>query len=61
MKTLRASFFSLMLVNLIKKTNFLIAILAQVQGALRKLAASFLEHCKENHENTIYVYFAVLI
>ena len=35
-----------------------------MQGAaLRKkqLAASFVEHFKENHENIIYVYFAVVI
>ena len=34
-----------------------------MHGALRKkqLTASFVEHFKENHENTIYVYFAVVI
>ena len=34
-----------------------------MQGALRKkqLAASFVVHFKENHENTTYVYFAVVI
>ena len=34
-----------------------------MQGALRKkqLIASFVAHFKENHENTIYVYFAVVI
>ena len=50
MKLLRASFFSLMLVNLIKKNilNFLIAILAYKQGALQKkhLTASLKEHSK---------------
>ena len=50
-----------MLVNMMKKNilNFLIAILAYLQGALRKkqLTASFLEHFKENHENLICVYF----
>ena len=65
MKTLRASFFSLMLVILIKRNilNFLFAIMAQVQGTLRKkqLTASFVEHFKENDENTISVYFAVVI
>ena len=50
METLRASFFSLMLVHLIKKNilNFLIAI----------LTASFVE---KNHENTLCAYFAVVI
>ena len=34
-----------------------------MQGALRKkqLKASFVEHFKENHENTISAYFAVVI
>ena len=34
-----------------------------MQGALRKklLAASFVVHFKENNENTVYVYFAVVI
>ena len=34
-----------------------------VQGALRKnkLIASFVEHFKENHENTISVYFQFYI
>ena len=34
-----------------------------MQGALRKkqLAASFVVHFKENHENTIYVYFEMII
>ena len=32
-------------------------------GVLRKkqLAASFVVHCKENHENTVYVYLAVVM
>ena len=50
-----------MLVNMMKKNivNFLIAILAYLQGALRKkqLTASFVEHFKENHENLLCVYF----
>ena len=34
-----------------------------MQGALRnkQVAASFVVHFKENHENTIYVYFAVVV
>ena len=34
-----------------------------MQGALQKkqLTASFVEHFRENHENTICVYFAVVI
>ena len=34
-----------------------------MQGKLRKkqLAGSFVVHFKENHENTIYIYFAVVI
>ena len=34
-----------------------------MQGAQRKkqLIASFVEHCKENHENTTYVYLAEVI
>ena len=34
-----------------------------MQGVLRKkqFKASLVEHLKENHENTIYVYFAVVI
>ena len=34
-----------------------------MQVALRKkqLTASFVVHFKENHENTIYAYFAVVI
>ena len=64
MKTLRASFFSLMLVILIKRNilNFLFGILAQVDTLRKKqLTASFVEHFKENDENTISVYFAVVI
>ena len=65
MKTLRVSFSSLMLVDMIKKNilNFLIAILAYLQGALRKkqLTASSVEHFKENHENTICVYFVGVV
>ena len=61
-KTLKGSFSSHMLVNMIKKKiqNFLTAILAYLQGALRKkqLTASLVEHFKENHENTICVFFA---
>ena len=60
-KTLRTSFFSLMLVILIKTSipDFLIAILAKVQGALRKkqLAPSCLEHFKKimkiHHASTL--------
>ena len=51
MKTLRVSFFSLMLVKLmkIKLPHFLIAVLAQVQGALRRkrMTASFVEHFRK--------------
>ena len=54
-----------MLVNIIKKNilNFVIAILANLQGALRKkhLTASFVEHFKENHENTLCVYFVGVV
>ena len=34
-----------------------------MQGALQKkpLTVSFVEHFKENHENKIFVYFAVVI
>ena len=50
MKTLRVPFSSLMLVNMIKKNilNFLIAVLACLQGALEKkqLTASSVEHVK---------------
>ena len=46
-----------MLVNLIEKNilKFFIAILALMLGALRKkeFTASFVEHFKGNHENTI--------
>ena len=62
---IKSILFSLMVVNLIKKNvlNFLIAILAQMLGALRKkqLTVSFVEHFKENHEKTTYVYFAEVI
>ena len=65
MKTLRGSFSSHMLVNITKKKiqNFLTAILAYLQSALRKkqLTAFFVEHFKENHENTICVYFARVV
>ena len=65
LKTLRVSFLSLVLANLMKKNilTFIIAMLAYVQGALRKkqLAASFVENFKENHENAICVYFVVVI
>ena len=58
MKTSRAPFFQSPISKLHKKNilHFLIAILAQVQGVLRKkqLTAFFVEHFKENHENTIY-------
>ena len=54
-----------MFVNMTKKKiqNFLTAILAYLQGALRKkqFTASFEEHFKENLENTIYVYFARVV
>ena len=57
MKTLRVSFSSHMLVNMIKKNvlNFLIALLAYLQGALRKkqLTVSSVEHFRGNHENTL--------
>ena len=50
METLKNIFFSLLLLNLIKKgiLHFLNAILVYLQGALRKkqLIASFLEHFK---------------
>ena len=61
MKTLRVSFSSLMLEDMIKKNilNFLIAILAYLQGALRKKSTSSVEYFKENHENTICVYYYV--
>ena len=65
MKTLRVSFPSHMSVNMIKKNilNFLIAILAYLQGALpkKRLAASFVEQFKENQENTICVYFTRVV
>ena len=65
MKTLRVPFSSLMLVDMIKKNilNFLIATLAYLQAALRKkqLAASFVEHFKENHENKICAYFVGVV
>ena len=54
-----------MLIDMIKKNilNFLIAILAYLQDALRKkhLTASSVEHFKRNHENTIYVYFVGVV
>ena len=56
-----------MLLILIKKKkknlNFLIVILAYVQGAQRKkqLTTCFVEHFKENEENTICIYFAMVI
>ena len=54
-----------MLVDMIKKNilNFLIAILAYLQGALRKkqLAASSVEHFNENHENKICVYLVEVV
>ena len=60
MKTLRASFFSLMLVNLIKAKilHFLITVLAWNRGALRRkqLASYFLDQLKQYHENTICTY-----
>ena len=60
MKTLRTSFFSLMLVSLIKAKilHFLIAALAWTQGALRRkqLENYFLDQLKQNHENTICTY-----
>ena len=65
MKTLRLSFSSQMLVNKIKKNilNFLITIPDYLQGALRKkqLTASFVEHFKQNHENTRCVYFVEVV
>ena len=65
MKTLRVSFSHLMLVDMIKKNilNFLIAVLAYLQGALRKkqLTASSIAHFKENHENKICVYFVGVV
>ena len=55
METLKNIFFSLLLLNLIKKgiLHFLNAILFCLQGALRKkqLIASFLETLKQSHEN----------
>ena len=54
-----------MSVNMIKKNilNFLIAILAYLQGALpkKRLTASFVEQFKENQENTICVYFTRVV
>ena len=51
MKTLRASFFSLMLVKFIKIKilDFLTAALAYVQGALRRkrMTASFVDHFRK--------------
>ena len=66
MKLFRVSFSSHMLVNMIRKNvrRFLIAILAYLQGALRKkqlTTSSFLEHFKDIHENTICVYFARVV
>ena len=55
METLKNIFFSLLLLNLIKKgiLHFLNAIVFCLQGALRKkqLIASFLETLKQSHEN----------
>ena len=65
MKTFRVSFSGHMLVNIIRKNilNFLIAILAYLQGGLRKkqLTSSFAEHFKGIHENTICVFFVRVV
>ena len=62
MKTFRKSFFSLMSVTLIKKNilNFLIDLGAGC-STKEAITASFVEHYKENHENTTCVYFVVVI
>ena len=61
MKKLRASFFILMLVTLIKMKvlHFRIAVVAYAQGALRRKqsTASFVEHFRKSYENRICVYF----
>ena len=57
MKTLRASLFSLMLVNLIKKKH---SKFSHCYTGL-DVECSTKEAIEENHENTIYAYFAVVI
>ena len=65
MKIVQALIFSLMLLNLIKSSilDFLFAILAYMQGRLRKkqLINSFLKHFMKNKKHTICVGFRLII